>query len=136
MESKAILKQFDLRNTPSRLEILRIFEGESKALSQSEIEVNIPGSFDRVTVYRTLRTFLKKGILHKVLDDEGTPKYALCGKACEESGHSHDHVHFKCNNCGRTTCLEHVHVPTLTLPKEYKADELNVLVQGLCPTCQ
>lgn len=135
MTASQLLKQYDLRNTQSRLEVLQAFEGERKALSQADIEAHLVSQFDRVTVYRTLRTFLGKGILHKVLDDEGTPKYALCGSACADDHHQHEHVHFKCHRCGKTTCVEHVEIPPVHLPGLYTVQEQNLLLQGICPTC-
>jgi Fur family ferric uptake transcriptional regulator len=135
MNAPQLLKEFDLRNTQSRLEILQAFEDEHKALSQAEIEGHLTGQFDRVTVYRTLRTFLHKGILHKVLDDEGTPKYALCGDHCIQETHRHEHVHFKCVKCGNTTCLEQVMIPGVVLPAKYSIQEMNLLIQGVCGVC-
>lgn len=135
MTAAQLLKQYDIRNTQSRLEVLQAFEGEQKALSQADIESQLVSQFDRVTVYRTLRTFLGKGILHKVLDDEGTPKYALCGSSCADDHHQHEHVHFKCHSCGRTTCVEHVEIPTIQLPAHYTIQEQNLLLQGICPAC-
>jgi Fur family ferric uptake transcriptional regulator len=103
-------------------------------LSHGDIEKEIANSLDRVTVYRTLKTFLDKGLIHKVLDDEGSLKYALCKEACNTVEHHHDHVHFKCTNCGQTICLN-LDVPPLKLPKGYTATETNLLVQGVCEKC-
>jgi Fur family transcriptional regulator, ferric uptake regulator len=64
-------------------------------------------------------------------------KYALCKNECNtiEQTHKHDHVHFKCNECGQTTCLDQVTIPTLKLPEGYKKVEMNLLVQGVCVSC-
>jgi Fur family ferric uptake transcriptional regulator len=69
-----------------------------------------------------------------VLDDEGGLKYALCNEACTISTHRHEHVHFKCTKCGQTSCLN-IEIPTVKLPKGYKANELNLLIQGICESC-
>jgi Fur family transcriptional regulator, ferric uptake regulator len=130
-----ILKDYDLRTTTSRSAILRLFLRNSFALSYSDIEREIAESFDRVTVYRTLKTFLDKGVIHKVLDDEGSLKYALCSELCSAHGHHHEHVHFKCVKCGRTSCLEEVTIPAVNLPKGYVAGEINLLIQGTCNRC-
>ena len=130
-----LLKDHNLRSTSSRSEILRLFEMSSHALSYSDIEKEVSLSFDRVTVYRTLRTFLDRGVIHKVLDDGGTLKYALCNEHCHVEDHHHDHVHFKCTVCGETHCLEDVEIPSTKLPNGYKAREVNLLIQGTCPKC-
>ncbi len=132
--SGTLLRDFKLRATPNREEILHLFLLKNYALSHSDIEREIDNSLDRVTVYRTLKTFLDKGLIHKVLDDEGSLKYALCKEACNTAEHHHDHVHFKCIKCGQTSCLN-VEVPVVKLPKGYKANEVNLLIQGVCERC-
>ncbi len=131
-----ILKDYELRTTTSRAAILTLFIKNSFALSYSDIEREIASSFDRVTVYRTLKTFLDKGVIHKVLDDEGSLKYALCSEPCSTHEHHHEHVHFKCQKCGQTNCLEQVTIPEVFLPRGFKANEMNLLIQGTCDKCQ
>lgn len=136
MTPKQILSTHGLRQTASREEVLNIFFAHKAALSQPEIEKELK-TCDRVTIYRTLATYLEKGILHKVLDDAGAMKYALCADNCgNDHYHSHDHVHFKCNVCGNTTCVEDIHIPPIQLPQGFKVSEVNTLIQGICPTCQ
>jgi|SRR5690606_5217782 len=132
--SSRLLKSFNLRSTPTRLEILHLFLRKDYALSHSDIESEIADDIDRVTVYRTLRTFHDHGLIHKVLDDGGTLKYALCTEACSATEHRHEHVHFKCSVCGQTNCLE-TEIPTVKLPAGYEAKEFNLLIQGVCPHC-
>lgn len=132
--SNRLLKTFRLRSTPTRQEILRLFLKKEHALSHSDIESEIPDDIDRVTVYRTLKTFFDRGLIHKVLDDGGSLKYALCTETCTDTEHRHDHVHFKCTKCGQTNCL-HVDIPAIKLPKGYVPREVNLLIQGICESC-
>lgn len=132
--SETLLRNFKLRSTPNRQEILSLFLRKSYALSHSDIERDVKDHLDRVTVYRTLKTFLDRGLIHKVLDDEGSLKYALCNEACQAPVHHHDHVHFKCLRCGQTNCLN-IEIPFVRLPKGYRAQEVNVLIQGICERC-
>lgn len=132
-----ILHQSQLRQTQNRAEILEIFLARGVALSEREIETAMVAPCDRVTIYRTLSTFLEKGIIHKVLDDAGAMKYALCPAGCHaEQAHRHDHVHFKCLRCGQTICLDEVPVPPVALPQGYDLTEVNMLLEGTCPTCR
>jgi Fur family transcriptional regulator, ferric uptake regulator len=134
--SKDTLKEYELRHTGCRSDILQSFQSFDFALSHGDLEERFGERFDRVTIYRTLKTFVEKGIIHKVLDDEGGTKYALCRTTeCSHDNHHHDHVHFKCLQCGNTTCIESVHIPVFSLPEGYKRTEINMLVQGTCPTC-
>jgi len=130
-----ILKDFHLRSTTSRSAILDLFIHNHHALSYSDIEREVAESFDRVTVYRTLKTFLDRGLVHKVLDDGGSLKYALCTDHCANNNHHHDHVHFKCTRCGQTNCLDDVEVPRVKLPVGYQVSEINLLIQGVCQKC-
>ena len=132
--SDKLLKNYKLRSTPNRQTILRLFLKKDHALSHADIENEIEDNLDRVTVYRTIKTFLKKGLIHKVLDDQGSLKYALCDDHCSTAEHHHDHVHFKCLRCGQTNCMD-VEVPLVKLPKEFKIQEVNLLIQGICDQC-
>lgn len=132
--SNRLLKNYRLRSTPTRQEILHLFLKRDYALSHGDIENEIADDIDRVTVYRTLKTFTDRGLIHKVLDDGGSLKYALCTEACSLTGHRHDHVHFKCTNCGQTNCLD-VGIPRVKLPDGYIAKEVNLLIQGMCQNC-
>jgi Fur family ferric uptake transcriptional regulator len=131
---RQILRESNLRLTTSRSSILGLFLNNPHALSYADIEKEVGSSFDRVTVYRTLRSFLDKGIIHKILDDTG-PKYGLCSEYCSAAQHRHNHVHFKCSKCGQTSCLDEVAIPEIDLPNGYKPREVNLLVQGVCDDC-
>ncbi|MFK7969767.1 MAG: Fur family transcriptional regulator [Bacteroidia bacterium] len=132
-----ILARHKLRRTAPRQAVLELFIKESAALSQPELEHKLKTQCDRVTIYRTLTAFLENGIVHKVLDDAGAAKYALCAHDCESDHvHQHNHIHFKCENCGQTTCLDDVRVPPFNLPDGYKVRETNVLLQGVCGVCK
>ena len=133
-KQQALLDQFKLRHTTCRLEVVAFFLSKNFAIAHIDLEHAFKKQFDRVTLYRTLKTFLDQGIIHKVLDDEGTPKYALCPSACAHL-HHHDHVHFKCNACGHTTCVEDIFIPPITLPQGFKVEAKNLLLSGICPNC-
>lgn len=133
MSSTEILRKYNLRSTACRNEVLDMFLQHDQALSNGDIEKDISDSIDRVTVYRTLKTFLEKGLIHKVLDDTGGAKYALC-QECSVHQHNHEHVHFKCSKCHETHCLD-VGIPAVKLPHGFKAEERNLLIQGLCQQC-
>ncbi|MBP6386814.1 MAG: transcriptional repressor [Pseudarcicella sp.] len=139
MEAKnnVTLKAYKLRQTDCRQDVLDFFSEYAHALSHSDIENHLKTKYDRVTLYRTLKTFLDAGLIHKVLDDEGGSKYALCKEACHEHAHDHhhDHVHFKCQQCGYTSCLEDIVIPEIKLPIGFKKIESNLLIQGICKSC-
>ncbi len=133
IETEKILKKHNLRLTDGRRSILDIFLNNPVALSHASIEEKLP-NFDRVTIYRTLYSFVENGILHKVLDDGMASKFALC-HTCHDHKHTHQHVHFKCEICLDTTCLEKTRIPSFVMPDGFLAHEIGLLVQGICPKC-
>lgn len=131
-----ILKKNNLSITEGRKQILTLFLNSSGALAHADIEKHTDATFDRVTVYRTLQTFVEKGIIHHIPTTDNSILYALCKDDCE-AGHHHDnHVHFICDDCSKTICLEEVIVPDVKLPKGYKLKHTEVVVTGVCNDCK
>lgn len=132
---KDMLKGTGLRFTRQRGEVLHLFREHDNALTQAELEKLLPTQFDRITLYRILRSFEASGLLHKVLDDTGTTRFALCGTGCSEHEHHDEHVHFRCSNCTKTLCLPEVAIPAIRLPNGYAFSEAKLLIEGTCPDC-
>lgn len=132
------LLTYGLRNTQPRKRIIKAFLNSQTALSQSELERHFGSEIDRVTIYRTLKSFLEAGVLHRIPDADQTALYALCQTdECQpETHHAHNHLHFKCTNCGETECLHNIRVPQLDIPAGYKIKELTLLAEGICPRCE
>jgi len=131
-----LLKQNNLSVTGSRRKILQLFLEQPGALAHGDIEKKAGGKFDRVTVYRTLQTFVDKGIIHTIPTPDNTIRYALCKDECSEGQHHDHHIHFVCNNCHITYCLDGVVTPDIKLPKGYQAGHVEVVVEGVCRNCQ
>jgi Fur family ferric uptake transcriptional regulator len=129
-----ILRRKHLSVTDSRKKILSLFLNTKDALAHGDIEKKAGEKFDRVTVYRTLQTFVEKGIIHTIPTPDNSIRYALC-KECEEGHHHDEHVHFVCTNCGRTICLDDVVSPKMELPEGYVAQEVQVVINGICKDC-
>ena len=130
-----ILKENDLKHTKQRVRVLEEIAMDTAAISQPELERKLGKEIDRVTLYRILNIYEDKGILHRVMDSNGTANYAICSAACT-SGHHHDeHVHFNCNNCHKIYCLE-VMVPALNMPKGFTAETLSLTAYGICDKCK
>jgi len=130
-----LLKQNQLSVTSGRRKILELFLHQEGALSHSDIEKKAGEKFDRVTVYRTLQIFLEKGLIHNIPTADNSIRYALCKDNCSGGHHQDDHVHFICNECGNTVCLEEVNVPAIKLPGGFVAEQVEMLVSGVCKSC-
>ena len=133
LSTQEILKNSKLRITKSREEVLSFFLKQNYAIPHADIELELE-DLDRVTIYRTLNSFLEKGLIHEVKDGSGAVKYALCTEHCHEGHHHDNHVHFRCNKCDQTRCLE-LSIPTVTLPQGFAFHQANLLIEGLCDDC-
>lgn len=131
----AILKENNLSVTESRQKILCLFLESGAALAHADIEKGMGENFDRVTIYRTLQAFVEKGLIHTIPSSDNSIKYALCKNDCS-GGHHHDHhIHFVCDVCNTTYCLDNVVTPQINLPHNYVVSEVDVVAKGICDVC-
>lgn len=131
-----VLRQHGVRVTEIRKEIVETLLLRDSALSCKEIKDLIPGEFDRVTLYRTLNTFLEQGIIHQITGGEGTVRYALCSSGeCASHHHEDRHIHFRCTACGLTFCLECHDLPKIEMPPGFKPASIEISATGLCKYC-
>jgi Fur family ferric uptake transcriptional regulator len=135
-QALTILKKTHLSITDSRQKILELFLESKGALAHSDIEKKTGESFDRVTVYRTLQSFVEKGLIHLIPTTDNSIKYALCKDDCEIGHHHDNHVHFICNKCGKTICLDDVTVPSVKLPRGFLPNHAEMVVTGVCGDCK
>jgi Fur family ferric uptake transcriptional regulator len=135
MNIKDLLQDQGLSMTNCRKDVLNRFVDAGTALSFQDIEIALVKHYDRVTIYRTLKSFAEKGIIHKVLNDTGSIKYALCKQECSTTVHNHEHVHFQCTKCEQTNCIDEVKIPPINLPNGYTFIKSDILVKGICKLC-
>lgn len=135
MSVEEILKQSGLSHTESRKAILNLFLESNGALEHALIEKKTKEQFDRVTIYRTLQTFRKSGIIHTIPSTDNIVRYALCHNECSEGHHHDNHIHFVCEQCGITYCLQNSIVPEVKLPKGFRMNGVDMLVNGVCKSC-
>ncbi len=117
-----------------RLLVLKALSAQYAAISLSELEKQFEKS-DRITLYRTLKTFQENGLVHSIDDGTGAPKYALCEEGCECNIDRDMHVHFHCRICSETFCLPKYKIPEIQLPHAFVGEEANLVVKGICGKC-
>jgi Fur family ferric uptake transcriptional regulator len=133
---RELLKKNRLSITDSRLQVLELFYENPGALAHSDIEKKAGDQMDRVTIYRTLQTFEEKGLIHTIPSSDNTVKYALCKEMCSHGHHHDNHVHFLCDVCATTICLDDVLVPEVKLPRGFQPTQSNMIVNGVCNACK
>jgi Fur family ferric uptake transcriptional regulator len=137
MKDKAtqLLKSINMSVTDSRRQILDLFlDKKGGALKHGDIEKSLMG-LDRVTIYRTLQTFAEKGLIHSIPASDGSARYALCHSHCSEGHHHDNHVHFHCQECGATQCLDDVSIPFVKIPQGFLSERIEMVITGYCNGC-
>jgi Fur family transcriptional regulator, ferric uptake regulator len=131
---ESILTAKKINPTAMRLLVLEFLLKQNAAISLTDLEKGLDPA-DRTTIYRTLKTFEEKGLVHGIEYGAGATKYALCKDECEAGHHDDLHVHFYCNKCKETFCLPKVLIPEVSLPEAYQAEERELIVKGICARC-
>lgn len=132
MTVEEILHAHGLKNTGCRRYIVGELLKSELAMSETELKESYPNLFDRVTLYRTLKTLEEKNVIHRIVLNDNTVKYAL------NKHHHHDnkvHSHFHCEKCDEVLCLEGITHFDTELPKGFVAKDISVVVDGLCANC-
>ncbi|MEE4176476.1 MAG: transcriptional repressor [Bacteroides sp.] len=133
-EIYALLEEKKLSRTRCRIEILKALRKAGSALSEPEIREKIGEHFDRTTVYRSLRSFLKQDVIHSIALDGGELRYALTPQ--NDVAQSSHHIHFFCGECNGVFCISHKVFGTPDLPEGFEATHFDLLIQGRCKKCK
>ena len=129
-----VLESKNIRVTAMRLLIYKFLAENQVAVTLSDVE----GAFekaDRTTLYRTVKTFVEKDIVHQIDDGTGIVKYALCEQDCSCEIETDLHLHFHCNNCNETICLTEHKIPKIKVPDGFVSENVNLVVKGICDKC-
>jgi len=128
------LENKGVRPTAMRILIYRYLAEKEVAIALTDME-NTFSKADRTTLYRTLKTFEEKRIVHQIDDGTNISKYALCEPGCNCEMEQDLHLHFHCENCDETVCLTEHKIPHINLPDGYVAENANLVIKGICDKC-
>jgi Fur family ferric uptake transcriptional regulator len=131
MDTREILQKHKLVRTSCRQSIIGAILNAGSAISEDEIKSKVEGTYDRTTFYRTFKTLIENGIIHKIVVDNHLVKYALSA----DNNHENRHIHFYCNQCGMVECIEAAKIVIPELPDGYKNVETELIVKGFCNRC-
>ncbi|MCR4602823.1 MAG: transcriptional repressor [Prevotella sp.] len=132
-ECVRLLSEHGIKATSNRIVVVRQLALLPRPLTLSELETMIL-SIEKSGIFRTLTLFREHHLVHIIEDGSGSLRYELC------HSHSDDedddlHVHFFCEQCRRTFCLDGVPVPEVCVPEGYIAVSASHIVKGICPEC-
>ena len=133
-DCERMLVRHGIRPTAIRTLICKTMLRFRDTFSMTELEEALE-SVDKSTVFRTLTLFAAGHLLHEIEDGSGSTKYCVCRNdhAC---GVDELHCHFHCENCRKTFCLDHTHIPVVRYPAGFEVQRIDYPLKGLCPDCR
>jgi Fur family ferric uptake transcriptional regulator len=135
MIAARLLKKYKLNHTKIREDILDAFLSKEQPLSATEIKDLLSAGCDRVTLYRNLKVFTDKGLLHQIFVTNQESRYVLHESQSPKEDAYHDHIHFKCTRCEHFQCLTDQKILIEELPDGFKMTDANFVVFGICRDC-
>jgi Fur family transcriptional regulator, ferric uptake regulator len=127
---KISLHNKGFRVTDPRMKIFQILE-VSGCKPQTADEIRKISTLDKVTVYRTLESFVTAKLVNRVEFGDGVTRYEIT--------HGHHH-HIVCTECGVITdvenCLEEKKVKELEEKTGFIVSSHSLEFFGLCKKCQ
>ena len=133
-EVVGILADKGVKPTANRIIVLKMLHDVHRPVSLKDLEARLL-SMDKSSIFRVLSLFLEHDVVHAFEDGRGLLNYELCERRghCD---HSENHVHFYCESCRRSFCMEDIHMPPVSLPEGFVAHAMSFVVKGVCPECR
>ena len=126
------LRAAGLRRTPARVAVLDALRASPHPLTHAALAAAL-APLDEVTLYRTLTTLEKAGLVHRAIGLDGAARYGA--NAPGASGCPGNHVHFFCTTCGTMACLHDQPMPRVHVPAGARVDGRSFVVHGRCAAC-
>lgn len=130
------LRAAGLRCTAARLWVMQQLVDATRPLSHAQVaEALAPRGFDRATIYRNLIELTEAGLAARIELGDHVWRFELRRPS---GGHSGDHPHFVCVDCGQVACLSSVSVNIKPSPgaKQSRIGKITeVLLKGRCEQC-
>ena len=130
------LRKAGISKTSQRLAVLNILLKATKPLSANAIRqaLKTKVNIDKVTVYRILSIFRKRGIIREIASAGDIGYFEMA------SQEKHLHPHFSCRSCGALTCM--APQPSLKMSDFISAkddcsiEHVEINVSGVCSFCR
>ncbi|MES1223874.1 MAG: transcriptional repressor [Bacteroidota bacterium] len=133
-----LLRKSHLNITMSRMQILLLFYNnynKQNCLSHEDILKGLGNQANRITVYRTLRAFVKKGLLYCVPTATNCIMYGLQIPDIKHSEPT-QYAHFTCDRCRKVYPLKTVNMSWAGLPADFIIRQFDIVMNGRCNNCK
>jgi Fe2+ or Zn2+ uptake regulation protein len=131
-----LLKENSINKTAPRVAVMQVLMLSETMLCLSDILKRLNYAYGRVTVYRALRAFCRKQLIHKMVDLQNTAYYRFNNIPEHTSLKeiNNGEIYFKCENCGGITILK-ANKKKYPLPNGFIQTATNFLIAGYCDHC-
>lgn len=139
-KTEKMLSIYGIKPTEMRLKIYEYLIRKRYAVSLFDIKKSFSEKSEtnktanRTTFYRVIKLFLEKKMIHQIDDGTGMTKFVISREVNDDKNGIDLHMHFHCTNCEQTSCLPNS-LPNECLPREHKANEVNLVIKGICKKC-
>ena len=132
-KTQKILRSAKLRCTGPRKIILGALMDAGRPQTAEQIAAKLgPACPDKVTIYRTLESFVEAGFVHRAFINERSQHFEMADHCSSKQCHPH----FVCNGCGKTQCLIGQRIVSVKAPRGgFVVQRQQVRLEGLCPSC-
>ena len=137
MENKNVIERLEhkgIKPTANRILVLKALLEKRKPMKLADIEDAII-NMDKSSIFRVLTIFLNHDVVHSFEDGKGILNYELC-ESEGECRHTDSHIHFYCESCCKSFCLEDIVFPHIDLPDGFTLHSFSFVVKGECPACK
>lgn len=137
METEDIIQKLEakgIKPTANRILVMKALKSDSHPQSLSMLERKMV-TMDKSSIFRVLTLFLEHDVVHSFEDGRGILNYELC-RSDGKCSQSDNHVHFYCESCQRSFCLDDIHIHDIPLPDGFYAHSLSFVVKGECAECR
>jgi Fur family ferric uptake transcriptional regulator len=132
--ARTLLRSSFLRITPVRTAVLSQLLQYGRPVSHADLwRWKRIRAFNRVTVYRTLLSLQRRGVVHAVQGTDGVWRY--CAHALSREHCPGNHPHFVCKRCRRMSCLLGQTMPHVEVPEGTVVEAKQYVVYGICAEC-
>jgi len=131
-----ILKDRGIYVTNTRIAVFRIMHEHKGTINASQIHKLAPARLDRVSVYRALQAFHKKGLIAEIPGTKGWPKYLVTNTGNNKTNKaSRVQVYFVCRKCGTVEAGKTFHSIDEFLPDKREVSNCELILEGICSSC-
>jgi len=119
----------NLRKTEYSIALLLSQNG---IMSAKELQNTI--KVDKTTIYRNIKSLIKKGTVREIKNSEGVGFYEINCKI-----HNPIHPHFECKICKKIYCLSPLKaedVIALSRYSDFEIEDIEIKFKGICNECK